>query len=131
MPKIVTVTLESAAPEDLVKFYEALGFPFYRTTQDPELAKPLRDCEYTSDEGEISIEIVRVDGNDQSPASAGLVVEVEDLPGSIESIPANLLQVVEQPHTVPWGSRCVLKDPDGRLVELSQEFSILSKGRSQ
>jgi hypothetical protein len=37
---------------------------------------------------------------------------------SIESLPGQGIQVVTEPRMTPWGYRAVVRDPDGRAVEL-------------
>jgi predicted enzyme related to lactoylglutathione lyase len=45
---------------------------------------------------------------------------VENLPGVVEAVQAAGAPVVTRPQETPWGCRAVVRDPDGRAVELYQ-----------
>ena len=43
---------------------------------------------------------------------------VPNLDGVISALRANGVEIITEPRETPWGKRAVVRDPDGRAVEL-------------
>jgi predicted enzyme related to lactoylglutathione lyase len=76
---------------------------------------------YTGKIGELVFEVYPLaDGGAQVDATTRLGIAVADLTDVVEELQASGSPVVEQPKTTAWGQRAVVRDPDGRTVELYQ-----------
>jgi catechol 2,3-dioxygenase-like lactoylglutathione lyase family enzyme len=54
------------------------------------------------------------------PNEDHFALSVEDLDGASEALRADGCEFLVEPRDYPWGRSAYLRDPDGRLVELTQ-----------
>ena len=103
------LVLRTNKPDELKSFYSAFGARFVseRHGGGPD--------HYSARLGDLVLEIYpTADGTPPDPSlRIGLIVD--DLHGALRSIG----QAVT-PRQTPWGLRAVVRDPDGRAVELCQ-----------
>ena len=57
---------------------------------------------------------------DGPPNEDHFALAVDDLAASCDALRARGLVLLVEPRDYPWGRSAYLRDPDGRLVELSQ-----------
>jgi catechol 2,3-dioxygenase-like lactoylglutathione lyase family enzyme len=57
---------------------------------------------------------------DGPPNEDHLALAVRDLDAACADLGAQGIQLLVEAHDYPWGRSAYLRDPDGRLVELSQ-----------
>ena len=115
------IGFETKRVEACVAFYTALGFPLERTTR-PEAGAPA----FATYE-DVSLSIFPATEDPRVPSHVFLVLEVDDIDGLVAKAVTAGGQMIEAPATVAWGNQCMLKDPDGRVIELSEEFSGLKR----
>jgi catechol 2,3-dioxygenase-like lactoylglutathione lyase family enzyme len=58
--------------------------------------------------------------DDGPPNEDHFALSVEDLGAAAEALRGHGLAFLVEPRDYPWGRSAYLRDPDGRLVELSQ-----------
>jgi len=58
--------------------------------------------------------------SDGPPSEDHYALAVDDLATSCDTLRARGLVLLVEPRDYPWGRSAYLRDPDGRLVELSQ-----------
>jgi predicted enzyme related to lactoylglutathione lyase len=114
-PILNLVVIRSVDIHQSVRFYQALGFDFAleRHGGGPE--------HYASVANGVDFEIypLAAGGNPTTDVRIGFAVDsVEDATTKLRSIGA---EVVSEPHDSEWGRRAVLRDFDGRAVELVEQ----------
>jgi lactoylglutathione lyase len=55
---------------------------------------------------------------------------VTDLAGRVDRCRQAGATIVQEPRDTPWGRRAVVRDPDGRAVELQQETDVMERARA-
>jgi catechol 2,3-dioxygenase-like lactoylglutathione lyase family enzyme len=94
-------------------FYEALGI---HLVEERHGDGPVH---YSGLVGVTTIEVYPwPEGGPVPDASVRLGFDVTDLVRVLESLKGLGVSVVSEPRMTPWGHRAVVKDPDGRAVEL-------------
>jgi lactoylglutathione lyase len=69
--------------------------------------------------GDLVLELYPLpDGASPADGTTRLGFAVPDLDAALRSLDAVGAVLVSQPKTTPWGRRAVVRDPDGRAVEL-------------
>lgn len=117
LPRLGAVVLFSENPEPLVRFYEEIGLEF-----EPEDHGdgPLHfECELPT----THFAIFPADHAGDAPRrnatdTTFLGFEVDDVGATIDRLRSNDYQIDEEPTEYPWGLRGVVRDPDGRRVEI-------------
>jgi catechol 2,3-dioxygenase-like lactoylglutathione lyase family enzyme len=102
---------------DLVRalhFYGALGLSFVKEQhgRGPE--------HYAAEVGPTVFEIYPLDRESRLSAVAPLGFRVPSLEASLTALRSLGVELFSQPKNTPWGRRAVVKDPDGRRVEISE-----------
>jgi lactoylglutathione lyase len=94
-------------------FYQALGIHF---SEECHKGGPVH---YAGQVGATVIEVYPLPDEAPAPdASVRLGFDVANLGGVLESLQSLGTPVVTEPRITPWGYRAVVRDPDGRAVEL-------------
>ena len=100
---------------DVVKsFYEHLGIEF---EQERHGEGPVH---YAARLGQLVFELYPAN-NDLSDSTTRVGFVVEELQDKIDNLVQNQLASSKTPKQTPWGLRVVVRDPDGRAVELYQK----------
>jgi lactoylglutathione lyase len=118
MSHLKLLVLYSAQLDQTLAFYKTLGLAF---VEEKHGAGPLH---YACDTGGMVIEIYPASHADSMPPkSSGAVM----LGFGVASIEATLGLLAEldvtpksSPKDTPWGRRCIVVDPDGRPIEISE-----------
>jgi lactoylglutathione lyase len=113
------VILSSSAPGRLAKFRRALGVPLgSETHQDgpPHLAAEV---------GPAHVAIWRASPSGspwRRKAGAAMIgLRVRSLDAAVDAARRAGGSVVRRPEDAPWGRRAVVRDPEGRYLELNEE----------
>lgn len=99
--------------ERLKAFYESLGIDLSeeRHGQGPR--------HFAGQVGPAILEIYPIQENTSSPDTATrLGFTVTNLTQTLATLTGLGVTILKSPHANPWGTRAVVKDPDGRHVEL-------------
>ena len=110
------LVLRTPEPDRLRRFYEHLGIDFAEEchgTGPPHFAGRVGDA--VLELYPLSNRGVAVD------STLRLGFSVTDLSEAIQSLKADGVSIVSGPKTTPWGNCAVVRDPDGRSVELYEE----------
>jgi lactoylglutathione lyase len=112
---LTLVGLKTRQVEQLRRFYQTLGIDF---AQEQHGQGPVH---YAGQVGGLVIEIypLRDDGNPVD-ASTRLGFAVDDVAQVLQRLQAIGTEIVTPPRETVWGLQAVVRDPDGRAVELSQ-----------
>jgi lactoylglutathione lyase len=112
---LTLLVLKTQQVERLRTFYSALGI---------ELAKEQHgkgSIHYAGRAGEVVLELYPLpDDVGSVDATTRLGFSIENLAEVVEAIHAIGAPVLTEPQETPWGYRAVVRDPDGRAVELYQ-----------
>jgi catechol 2,3-dioxygenase-like lactoylglutathione lyase family enzyme len=110
------IVLKTAALDRLRDFYAALGIQF---VQEQHAGDPLH---YSAQLGSVVLELYPLPpGAGQPDATTRLGFTVPDLEAVLRSLPAAGSAVASEAKEMAWGKRAVVRDPDGRAVELYQQ----------
>jgi predicted enzyme related to lactoylglutathione lyase len=94
-------------------FYHALGVEF---AEEKHGAGP---AQYAGKLGGVVFELYPLpDGAGPADAATRLGFAVSDVDAAVQSVQAVGASVDRLPEETPWGRRAVVRDPDGRTVEL-------------
>src|SRR5579871_6723667 len=110
---LTLLVLKTRQVERLRTFYHALGIEL---KQERHGKGPTH---YTGQVGALVLEVypLPVDARSADPTTR-LGFSVANLTAVVEALQAIGTPVVTQPRATPWGYRAVVRDPDGRAVEL-------------
>jgi predicted enzyme related to lactoylglutathione lyase len=100
--------------EEVRAFYQSLGVAL---APEQHGQGPLH---YAGQIGEAIFEVYPQQGDEVTDTSTRLGFAVDDLGRVLESLRAAGTPVISQAKATPWGTRAVVRDPDGRAVELYQ-----------
>jgi|SRR5581483_1232741 len=108
--KLTLLVLKTIKQGILLKFYETLGIKFVleRHNEGP--------IHYAGKLGDVVFEIYPMSVGDKPDSTTRLGFAVVNLKSIIELLPVET--VVRKPQETKWGMRAVVRDPDGRSVEL-------------
>ncbi len=115
-PSLRLLVLRTSGLEQLRRFYECLGVAL-----GPERhgEGPLH---YSGQVGNAVLELYPLpEGAGQADATTRVGFAVADLNGVLDTLQAFGANVITPPQQTPWGYRAVVRDPDGRAVELYQD----------
>jgi hypothetical protein len=109
------VVLKTRQVDRLRRFYGALGIEFF---EEQHGKGPIH---YAGRVGDVVLEVYPL-REDDAPAGATtrLGFAVEQMAGVVQALQALDAPVLTEPQVTPWGLRAVVRDPDGRAVELHQ-----------
>lgn len=108
------LVLKTADVPALVGFYRALGVAF---AEERHGGGP---GHFAGEIGDVVFEIYPLPGDVSADATTRLGFTVDDLAGLLDRLHALGVPAVSPPRATPWGLRAVVRDPDGRAVELVQ-----------
>jgi catechol 2,3-dioxygenase-like lactoylglutathione lyase family enzyme len=100
--------------EEVRAFYQSLGVALAseRHGQGP--------LHHAGQIGEAVFEVYPQQGDDAPDVTTRLGFAVDDLGRVLETLQAAGTPVIRQAKTTAWGTQAVVRDPDGRAVELYQ-----------
>ncbi|KAF0247133.1 MAG: Glyoxalase/bleomycin resistance [Planctomycetota bacterium] len=114
VPEVALVVVRTHRLEDVCDFYRALGFDF----QEEQHGKG--PVHFSAAAGPAVLEIYPLPEGASVDASLRLGFFVDDVTAAVDSVRQNGGRVDTKPNSGPWGLRAVVRDPDGRAVELFQ-----------
>jgi len=112
-PSISLLVLKSSQMEVLCDFYRLLGFDFVEEQHGKgpvHYAAPL-------DAG--VLEIYPLPDEKLTDTTTRIGFNISDINSVVEAV-ASAGEVVSKPKATQWGVRAVVRDPDGRMVELCE-----------
>ena len=113
VPFLKLLVFRTPDPNRLRRFYQALGIEF---AEERHGSGPLH---FAGRIGEAILELYPFEGEGAIVDSTlRLGFSVTDLSETIRSLEADGATVVSKPKPTAWGNRAVVRDPDGRSVEL-------------
>lgn len=121
-PSLSLLVLKTPRPQVLCRFYAALGIVL---TEEQHGGGPVH---HSGQAGGVLLEIYP-SGDPESVADAKtplgfLVEELEVVVGNLVTAGGSL---VRAPHQSEWGYRAVVRDPDGRAVELTEDTDEIGR----
>jgi len=111
--RLSLVVLRAADLERARRFYEALGatFAVERHGAGPE--------HFAAQLGDAVLEIYPA-SEDRPPEAVRLGFRVPSIDAALEQFRILNAEIVTPPRESPWGRRAVVRDPDGRMFELTE-----------
>ena len=114
-PSLSLLVLKTRDVERLRRFYAALGIDF---VEERHGSGPIH---HAGRVGDLTLEVYPLPEGDGVPdATTRLGFRVPDLLEAVQAVEALGARVASRPQPTEWGFRAVVRDPDGRAVELSQ-----------
>lgn len=110
---LTLLVLKTHQMDRLLAFYQALGIEF---TEEQHGKGPRH---HAGRVGDVVIEIYPLPDEGTADSSARLGFSVGNLAEVVQALQSIDTPVVKQPTQTAWGLQTVVKDPDGRSVELS------------
>jgi len=110
-PSLNLVVLRARDPRALASFYQAIGLKFQRERHGsgPE--------HFASDTGGLIFEIYPMCTEGMDTAAVRLGFRVSSI-STVLSHLGSAADIISQPSTSEWGTRCVIRDPEGHKLEL-------------
>lgn len=108
------VVLKTQRVVAMQKFYSALGIEL---VEEQHGKGPVH---FAGRVGDVVLEIYPLPGDTSADASTRLGFTVARLADTIKALKTIDTPVVTEPQATQWGIRAVVRDPDGRAVELYQ-----------
>ncbi|HUG18712.1 MAG TPA: VOC family protein [Planctomycetaceae bacterium] len=108
------LVIRSQEPARTVHFYELLGLRF----QEEQHGKG--PVHWAAESGSLVMEIYPAQSECEVERTTRLGFEVVDVESILASLRNHDVQVVSDLKQSPWGLRAIVRDPDGRSVELVQ-----------
>jgi len=103
-----------------MEFYSAIGFNFQGNENNRELHSENQFPCYSTTGNGLTIEIYKSISKTKTITSLPLlIVKVKDLDSVLERLKAIETKIVLKSQMVPWGFVARIEDPDGVVVELS------------
>ena len=112
VPSLKLLVLRTPQLHGLRRFYQLLGIDF---VEERHGSGPLH---FAGRIGDAIFEIYPLESDGLADGTLRLGFSVTDLSETIRSLEADGATVVSQPKPTAWGNRAVVRDPDGRAVEL-------------
>ncbi len=109
------VVIRSDKPEVAVQFYKLLGLPFQKEQHGNG------PVHWTANLGGTILEIYPASSGKQVDGSTRLGFEVDGIMSKLDSLRSIGTEIISEPKKSEWGLPAVVKDPDGRSVELLQK----------
>jgi predicted enzyme related to lactoylglutathione lyase len=114
-PRLNLIVIRSQEPARTVGFYELLGLNF----QEEQHGKGPVHWAAELD-GQV-LEIYPAKTMQDVDSSTRLGFQIRSIEDVINSLRSKGAEIVQSPQTSDWGLRAVIRDPDGRSVELAEE----------
>jgi lactoylglutathione lyase len=113
--KFSLVVLKTRQVESLRRFYGSLGIEF---AEEQHGTGPVH---FAGRVGDVVLELYPLpEGNTSADSTTRLGFTVEKLDDVVQTLQTVKALVVTEPQMTTWGFRAVVRDPDGRAVELYQ-----------
>lgn len=113
-PRLNLIVLRSPEPDRSVAFYQLLGIGF---EQEQHGTGPVH---WAAETGGVVLEVYPAKSVDEVRGSTRLGFEVDDIGSLVERLRSKDVPIVSDVKSSQWGKRAVVRDPDGRSVELVQ-----------
>ena len=113
--QITLIVIRTDKPKELSKFYEILGmnFNYHRHGKGP--------WHYSAQIGKTVLEIYPLLKNQESPdISLRLGFSIESLDEIIGKLQKINAEIIQEPKISEWGYVAIIKDLDGRKIELKR-----------
>ena len=114
-PALKLIVLKTLQLDCLLAFYSTLGIRF---VEERHGTGPLH---YSAIVGGTVIEIYPATASNSVDSDVRLGFDVANVMGTIEAMRMAGSQIISEPKKSQWGLRAVVRDPDGRAVELYQQ----------
>lgn len=112
--KLNLVVIRTENPKQLAEFYEQLGLTFEYHRHGKGV------MHYSTEIDGLVFEIYPFLKNQTTPdTTLRLGFEVKDLEKLLETL-SNHLEIIQPVKPSPWGKRAIIKDLDGRKIELTE-----------
>jgi lactoylglutathione lyase len=111
---LTLLVLKTRQVDRVRSFYEALGISF---TEERHGTGPRH---HAGQVGDVVIEVYPLPDDSTADASTRLGFSVGNLAEVVQALQGLGTPVIKQPTQTAWGLQAVVKDPDGRSVELTQ-----------
>jgi predicted enzyme related to lactoylglutathione lyase len=115
LPLIRLLVLRSAKIEAMLAFYTTIGLRF---EQEQHGTGPKH---YSAQIGGMVFELYPLGNKDAGDTTTRLGITVDDLGKTLDRLKAVSAVVSREPEATPWGRRAVVRDPDGRSIELYEQ----------
>lgn len=115
MCKLNLLVIRSDQPEQVAHFYEHLGltFEYHRHGKGP--------LHYSSVCEDMVFEIYPLlKRQTEADISIRLGFHVSHLDALLEKLKAQDIAIIQEPQRSEWGYQAIVKDPDGRKIELTE-----------
>lgn len=112
MPRLNLVVLRSLEPKLMVEFYALLDIPLH---EERHGTGPVH---WAADLDGLVLEIYPTKTEDEVDRTTRLGFEIENVAAVLPSLRSSGVKIVSEPKPSQWGLRAVIRDPDGRSVEL-------------
>ena len=123
-PSLRLLVLRSAKTDEMLACYSAIGLGF---KQEQHGTGPL----HHSAQIEATVfELYPLGSKDATDTTTRLGFSVDDLYKTLDRLRAVNVELSREPENTPWGRRAVVRDPDGRSVELYERTMTESRGAS-
>lgn len=113
-PRLNLLVIRSLEPSKAVAFYEAIGLHF----QGEQHGKG--PVHWAAENDGVVVEIYPAESAGEVDRTTRLGFNVEDALSVVAKLREQDVEVVSDLKQTQWGLRAVVKDPDGRSVELVQ-----------
>jgi lactoylglutathione lyase len=110
-PSLKLLVLKTPHVESAHKFYTRLGFQF---AEEQHGNGPVH---YSAAFGDGILEIYPLPVSSEADSTTRLGISVRDV-GAVVELLRDTTEVISRPTVTKWGTRAVVRDPDGRTVEL-------------
>lgn len=111
-PRLNLLVIRSEEPARSVRFYELLGLRFQKEQHGKG------PVHWAAEFGELVMEIYPAQSLAEVERSTRLGFDIDDVRSVFASLRDQGVEVVSDLKQTQWGLRAVVKDPDGRSVEL-------------
>lgn len=113
-PRLNLIVIRSLEPERTVAFYRRLGIEFQ---QEQHGQGPLH---FAAEMAGLVFEVYPAQSFADVDSTTRLGFAVEDIDNAVNSLRSAGVTIIQEPQKSKWGIRAVVRDPDGRAVELTQ-----------
>ena len=113
-PVLTLLVLKTLEVDRLLAFYQTLGFRF---VEEQHGKGPVH---YSATIGAMVFEIYPAAAVESVDSATRLGFEMANLAETVESLRSAGTPIISEPKETRWGARAVVRDPDGRAVELYQ-----------
>ena len=114
--EINLIVIQTDRPKELSEFYEQIGMQFEYHQHGKGT------WHYSAEIGEIVFEIYPLLKNQENPdKSLRLGFTIKNLDETIEELKKRNVEIVREPKDSEWGCFAIIRDLDGRKIELKRK----------